>query len=70
MCHSCVSRNPGLFPRKRESGFIPAKAGTQETRTFTAFWTAAFAGMTPLPPARLNARPPSPARGEGVASFG
>jgi hypothetical protein len=29
MCHSCGSRNPGLFLRKQESRFIPAEAGIQ-----------------------------------------
>ena len=46
MCHCCGSSSPGLFPRKRESRFIPAQAGTQETWIFTPFWIPAFAGMT------------------------
>ena len=27
MCHSCVSRNPGFFPHKRESSLLPVQVG-------------------------------------------
>ena len=38
MCHSCVSRNPGLFSRKREF---------KQYGNSPPFWIPACAGMTP-----------------------
>jgi len=72
MCHSCASRHPGFFPRKRESSRSSHKRNPQRTRTSTSFGIPAFAGITDKAPHSrcLRYRRPLPPGERRVGSFG
>jgi len=66
MCHSCVSSSPGLFPRKRESRFIPAQAGTQATWPLTFFLDSRLRGNDTR--GNDTAQPASASPGAGLST--